>query len=114
MDIAAMPRFLEAFDRALAAELPASLNLVFGHLGDNNLHLFVTTGDEAENDRVVELAYGLVGGCGGSISAEHGVGSLKRDFLHHSRTPQEIDLMARLKRALDPRGILNPGRVIPS
>ena len=114
MDIKVMPRFLESFDRALAAELPNSLNLVFGHLGDNNLHLFVTTGHEAENDRVLELAYGLVGECGGSISAEHGVGSLKRDFLHHSRTPKEIDLMGRLKQALDPRGILNPGRVIPS
>ena len=113
MDIAVMPRFLEAFDEALAAELPDSENLVFGHLGDNNLHLFVTTGHEAENDTVVELAYGLVGECGGSISAEHGVGSLKRDFLHHSRTAQEIRLMTRLKQALDPRGILNPGRVIP-
>ena len=113
MDIAEMPRFLEAFDRALAAELPHSENLVFGHLGDNNLHLFVTTDHERENDKVVELAYGLIGECGGSISAEHGVGSLKRDFLHHSRTSQEIDLMGRLKSALDSRGILNPGRVIP-
>ena len=114
MDIKAMPRFLEAFDRALAAELPSSLNLVFGHLGDNNLHLFVTTGSEEENERVLELAYGLVGECSGSISAEHGIGRLKSGFLHHSRTPQEIDLMGRLKQALDPRGILNPGRVIPS
>ena len=113
MDIAAMPRFLDAFDKALAAALPDSQNLVFGHLGDNNLHLFVTTGHEAENDKVYELAYGFVGECGGSISAEHGVGSLKCDFLHLSRSPQEIQLMGRLKQALDPRGILNPGRVIP-
>ena len=96
MDIAAMPRFLDAFDKALAAALPDSQNLVFGHLGDNNLHLFVTTGHEAENDKVYELAYGFVGECGGSISAEHGVGSLKCDFLHLSRSPQEIQLMGRL------------------
>ena len=113
MDIAAMPKFLQAFEEALAGLLPNALSLVFGHLGDSNLHLFVATDHQEENDTVLELAYRLVGEHRGSISAEHGIGRLKRDYLHHSRTPQEIDLMRCLKQALDPRGILNPGRVIP-
>lgn len=113
MDIEAMPIFLQAFDEALADRLPNALNLVFGHLGDSNLHLFVATDHQDENDTVLELAYRLVGRHRGSISAEHGIGRLKCDYLHHSRTPQEIQLMERLKQALDPRGILNPGRVIP-
>ncbi len=58
------------------------------------------------------IVYGVLGRYGGSISAEHGIGTLKRDYLHLSRTPQELALMRALKQALDPRGILNPGKVI--
>ena len=64
-------------------------------------------------DQVKALIYGLIAAYGGSISAEHGIGVNKRACLHHSRSAAEIATMRRLKTALDPRNILNPGKVIP-
>lgn len=113
MDIAEMAEFLRRFDSGLKEALPDALNLVFGHIGDNNLHLFVSTRRESDLKTIFDLGYRLTGAHGGSISAEHGIGVLKRDYLHLSRSPEELELMRRLKHALDPRGILNPGRVIP-
>ena len=114
MDIAEMAEFLEEFDTELKAALPDAINLVFGHIGDNNLHLFVSTRREGDLDTIFDIGYRLTGAHGGSVSAEHGIGVLKRDYLHLSRSPEELELMRRLKHALDPRGILNPGRVIPA
>ena len=114
MDIAEMAGFLDKFDRELKEALPDAINLVFGHIGDNNLHLFVSTRRHDDLDIIFEIGYRLTGAHRGSVSAEHGIGVLKRDYLHYSRSPQELELMQRLKTALDPKGILNPGRVIPA
>ncbi len=113
MDIAEMAGFLDAFDRELKEALPDAINLVFGHIGDNNLHLFVSTRREGDLKTIFDIGYRLTGAHRGSVSAEHGIGVLKRGYLHYSRSPEELALMRRLKDALDPKGILNPGRVIP-
>ena len=114
MDIAEMAEFLDEFERELKAALPDALNLVFGHIGDNNLHLFVTTHRQGDLDTIFDIGYRLTGAHRGSVSAEHGIGVLKRGYLHYSRTKEEVALMQRLKTALDPKGILNPRRVIPN
>jgi FAD/FMN-containing dehydrogenase len=83
----------------------------FGHLGDGNLHLFAGVNSREEGQAVDAMVYGALAGRG-SVSAEHGIGSLKKAWLGHTRTPAEIAVMRGLKLHLDPRGILNPGRVI--
>ncbi|MBK6599203.1 MAG: FAD-binding oxidoreductase [Proteobacteria bacterium] len=86
---------------------------IFGHLADGNLHLVVASGEDvAVRRRVEEVIYRPLADIGGSVSAEHGIGTERIDYLSWSRTPAEIELMRTLKRALDPRGILNPGKVI--
>jgi FAD/FMN-containing dehydrogenase len=86
--------------------------IVFGHAGDGNLHLAVHHGDTPEkHDEVEMLVYSTTREFAGSISAEHGIGILKRPYLKMSRTEEEIETMRRLKRALDPHNILNPGRI---
>jgi FAD/FMN-containing dehydrogenase len=84
----------------------------FGHVADSNLHLCVQRQpggpDKPEIDAIV---YARVRAFGGSISAEHGIGLLKKAYLGYSRTPEEIEVMRRIKAALDPAGILNPGKI---
>ena len=111
--IDAMPAFLATVDAAFARFPDPVTNLVFGHIGDSNLHLAVTTHHARDLERLCDAVYEAVGAHGGSISAEHGVGTLRREYLHHSRSAAEIDLMRRLKAALDPHGILNAQRVLP-
>jgi FAD/FMN-containing dehydrogenase len=91
------------------AALPA---LYFGHVADGNLHVSVRMSDRTVTALEIEEAvYRIVSARRGSISAEHGIGSLKKDFLHLSRSPEEIALMRAIKRAMDPNGILNPGKI---
>ena len=89
-------------------------HVTFGHLGDGNLHVVVTVGDESESARhaVETVVYSELEARGGSISAEHGIGLEKRDYLHHSRSPEEIALMQLLKNTLDPQNLLNPGKLL--
>jgi FAD/FMN-containing dehydrogenase len=96
----------------MAARWPDLFTIYFGHVADGNLHLSVRMTDEAGlTERIEAAVYGAVSERRGSISAEHGIGSLKKNFLHLSRSPEEIALMRTLKRAMDPNGILNPGKI---
>jgi FAD/FMN-containing dehydrogenase len=85
----------------------------FGHVADGNLHVSVRmSGHSVPAHDIEEAVFQLVSRRRGSIAAEHGVGLLKRDFLHYSRSPEELALMRTLKRAMDPNGILNPGKIL--
>lgn len=96
----------------MAARWPDLSTIYFGHAADGNLHLSVRLGDQSGlTERIEAAVYSVVSEHHGSISAEHGIGSLKRDFLHLSRSPEEVALMRTLKHAMDPNGILNPGKI---
>ncbi len=113
--ISDMEAYVEAVRGALRDRWPATFSLmVFGHLGDGNLHLVVGVGDRSPAARraVEETVYEPLRRVNGSISAEHGIGLQKRDFLSWSRSPAELAVMRTLKRALDPNNILNPGKVL--
>ncbi len=93
---------------------PEAVYVVFGHVADSNIHINVAV--ENMNDElkrgVQSLVYDLVSRLGGSVSAEHGIGRIKRPYLHLSRTPPELAIMHQVKETLDPAGILNPGRIL--
>ncbi len=119
LPVSAIPQYMMEAERALAAAFPAARLVVFGHLGDGNLHYNVSAaeGDSAQDfivntDRINHLVHQLVAGHGGSFSAEHGIGQLKRDELVHYKSGVELALMRTIKAALDPEGIMNPGKVL--
>jgi FAD/FMN-containing dehydrogenase len=118
--IASVPAFIDAAAAAAVALVPGCRPVPFGHLGDGNIHFNVSQPVGA--DKAAYLAgwtamnaaiHAVVAECGGSISAEHGIGRLKRDLLPTVKDPVELDLMRRMKTALDPDGLLNPGVVLP-
>jgi FAD/FMN-containing dehydrogenase len=109
---ARMPDLVGAVRAALRERDPGWRLWVFGHAGDGNLHLNVT-GPEPDDDTVDEVVLGLVAAHDGSISAEHGIGRAKRRWLGLTRSPEEIATFRALKAALDPRGLMNPGVLLP-
>ncbi len=112
--ISDMKSYVDEVEARLADRFEDPKCIVFGHLGDGNLHLVVAVGDGSPDTRraVEEIVYSALRPLGGSVSAEHGIGFEKRPYLSWSRSASEIDLMHTLKQALDPKGILNPGRVL--
>jgi FAD/FMN-containing dehydrogenase len=117
--VAAVPAFIAEANAAVTALIPGARPLPFGHLGDGNVHYNVTQPEGADKaaylkrwDEVNAVVFAVVKKYGGSISAEHGVGVVKRDLLPSVKDPVALDLMRTLKRTLDPKGILNPGKVL--
>jgi FAD/FMN-containing dehydrogenase len=111
--VSKIPQLIDQLGAALAAKFPDVYPYIFGHVGDGNLHYNV--GPEAmvkQRPAVNRIVYDVVAGLGGSISAEHGLGQLKREEIRRHKSALELELMATLKRALDPKGLMNPGKVI--
>jgi len=119
LPVSAIPQFLDDADHALRAALHGVRFVIFGHLGDGNLHynLSAPAGVAPEPFMSAQpvanrIVHDLVVAAGGSISAEHGIGQMKRGELAHYKSALELDLMRRIKAALDPHGLLNPGKVV--
>jgi FAD/FMN-containing dehydrogenase len=110
--VSRIPDFVDRAGAALAAAMPVQV-FCFGHVGDGNLHYNV--GPEALMPRRAEVSrivYDTVAALGGSISAEHGLGQLKREEIRRHKAPLELELMRTLKRTLDPTGLMNPGKLL--
>ncbi|HKU07920.1 MAG TPA: FAD-binding oxidoreductase [Bradyrhizobium sp.] len=117
--VAAVPAFLEEADAAVVKLIPGARPVAFGHLGDGNIHYNVsqpvggnTTAFMARWHEMNEVVFAIVLRMGGSISAEHGIGVLKRDELPQIKDKTAIELMRGVKAMLDPQGIMNPGKVL--
>ncbi len=121
--VSKIPAFMAEAEQAVLAAMPGARVCAFGHLGDGNIHYNISqpisadmAGDKAAFigrwREINAIVHGIVLAAGGSISAEHGIGQLKRDELAHIRSPIEMELMRRIKRAFDPAGIMNPGKVV--
>jgi FAD/FMN-containing dehydrogenase len=112
LPLGALAELVEAAPSLVAAVAPDASTWCFGHVGDGNVHVNVT-GVDPGDDRVDEAVLRRVAELGGSISAEHGIGTAKRRWLHLTRSSAEIAAMRALRRALDPDGILHPHALLP-
>lgn len=119
LPIAQLAPFCAELDRVFEERYPGWEICLFGHIGDGNLHVNVMKPDDLSKSEFLEhvheadrALFELVRAHGGSISAEHGIGLLKKEWLGYSRSPAELELLRALKRTFDPNGILNPGKVL--
>lgn len=104
--------YVAQVEAAMDAKFPAAKHLFFGHLGDNNIHLITGPHEASAFHAVEETVYAGLKHRQATISSEHGIGLLKKPFLHYTRSAEELATLRRLKTALDPKGTLNPGRVV--
>jgi D-lactate dehydrogenase (cytochrome) len=117
--VSSIARFIAATDPEIARAFPGARMVVFGHLGDGNLHYNVSPPSDSAADAflrempaVNRIVHDSVARFRGSISAEHGLGQLKREEIRRYKSPLELELMRAIKRTLDPLGIMNPGKVL--
>ncbi len=117
--VARIPQFLDEAGAAVTAAMPGARICAFGHLGDGNIHYNISQPVGADKAAFIgrwreinAIVHAIVRKAGGSISAEHGVGQLKRDELIATRPAIETELMNRIKQAFDPAGIMNPGKMV--
>jgi FAD/FMN-containing dehydrogenase len=117
--VSELPQFIAQAIAAVERFLPGCRPVCFGHLGDGNMHFNVSQpmGMDKQDylahwQEMNELVHAIALGLGGTISAEHGIGVLKREEMAKCKSPVELDMMGGLKRLLDPKGILSPGRVL--
>ena len=118
--VADMPAFIGEAAAKVENAFPGVVASGFGHLGDGNIHFHVRAGSHAspdwyvhEGNEITRYVDDLVTAAGGSISAEHGIGQLKRDELARLAPPGRIEALRAIKQALDPLGIMNPGKLVP-
>jgi FAD/FMN-containing dehydrogenase len=116
--VPAIPEFVTKLRERIAREYPGFETVIFGHIGDGNLHVNTLKPESLSREEFFSKCreadrslFSLVRDYHGSISAEHGVGLLKKEFLNFSRSDAEIALMREIKKVFDPRGILNPGKI---
>ena len=118
VNVSRMPEFLAEVESLAAAEYPDFELVWYGHIGDGNLHLNILKPDDLPVEQFAgqcsvasQQIAALVGQFNGSISAEHGVGLLKKSYLEYSRSATEVQLMRQVKQVFDPNGIMNPGKI---
>jgi FAD/FMN-containing dehydrogenase len=111
-----MDAYVQRCKPALAGRIPGCASVHYGHIGDGNMHMVVWVPgvplEQQPKEAMDEVIYGLVREFGGTVSAEHGIGTAKKRWLGHARSPEEIALMRTIKAALDPTSLLNPGKVL--